>query len=122
MRRSQVIFTLPLLVSFLHVNVTLAQVSVTLKSFNAIADIANQKITLLWEIDAELDFAGFYIQRSLNPDTGFEPLLDLYGDPLFFPAQEVGESGLNGIGYSYLWLKMIWFHGKLPVCTMFTNR
>jgi hypothetical protein len=77
---------------------------------------------LLWEIDAELDFAGFYIQRSLNPDTGFEPLLDLYGDPLFFPAQEVGESGLNGIGYSYLWLKMIWFHGKLPVCTMFTNR
>ena len=87
------LFTLPLLVLILLVTATSAQAAVTLISFDAIANIANQRITILWETGSELDFAGFYIQRSLSPDNGFERLLDPNDDPLFFPAQGVGGSG-----------------------------
>jgi hypothetical protein len=90
--------SLLLVISSLLAKIILVQAAVTLISFDAIPDIPNQKITLLWETGSELDFAGFYIQRSFNPDTGFERLLDLNGDPLFFPAK--GEGGA-GAQYSY---------------------
>jgi hypothetical protein len=71
--------------------------SVTLVAFNAIPDDPNKSILLFWETGSELDFAGFYIERSLNIGSGFEPLSDEYGQALFFPTK--GESA--GAHYSY---------------------
>jgi len=51
------------------------------------------QIQIFWETGSELDFTGFYIQRSLEPANGFERLLDPYGDPLFFPAKGEGGAG-----------------------------
>jgi len=50
-----------MLVFLILVTATSAQAAVTLISFDAIADIDNQKITLLRETGSELDFAGFYL-------------------------------------------------------------
>jgi hypothetical protein len=90
---------LPLLVLALQVTASLALASVTLVSFTAVPDRVNRKITLYWETGSELDFAGFYIQRSFSSDSGFKRLLDINGEDLFFPAQ--GEGGAGAVYMQY---------------------
>jgi hypothetical protein len=91
-------FALLFLVVFLFTTVKFAQAAVTLLSFDANADITNHKISLYWKTGSELNFSGFYIQRSFSHDSGFVRLPDLYGDVLFFPARGLGGAGSQ---YSY---------------------
>jgi hypothetical protein len=97
MPRTLRFWVLSLLVIILLVSINLAQAAVTLISFNAYPDPdpVNPIISLLWETASELGFYGFYIQRSLNADTGFARLQDTNGDPLFFPAPG------DGLGHTY---------------------
>ena len=92
MRRILYLFFLFLLVFISLTAVKLAQAAVTLTSFEPIADLPNHRIRVLWETASELDFAGFYVQRSLSKESNFERLNDL-----IIPAQ--GES--TGAVYSY---------------------
>ena len=98
MRCSFRLLRYPLLILLCLVKNTYAKAAVTLVSFDAIPNVISQNITLIWETGTELDFAGFYIQRSFIPDSGFERLLDSNGDPIFFPA--LGEGGAGAI-YMY---------------------
>jgi hypothetical protein len=86
---------LPLLILTIPAQISLAPVPVTLISFSAIPDNIHQKISLLWETGSELDFAGFYIQRSLSPDSDFTRLVDRNGYALFIPAQGEGGAGAH---------------------------
>jgi hypothetical protein len=74
-----------------------ARAAVTLVSFNAYPDNVNLKISLFWETGSELDFSGFYIERSLSADTGFDYLGDEFDQPVFIPAQGLG----SGAQYSH---------------------
>jgi hypothetical protein len=74
-------------------SVKLAQAAVTLISFTAVQNLPNQEITLFWETGTELDFAGFYIQRSLQQDSGFVRIMDQNGEVVFYPAKGEGGSG-----------------------------
>jgi len=71
-------------------------IPITLISFSG--EYNSGHILIFWETGSELDFAGFYLQRSLEPASNFERLLDPYGNPLFFPA--AGEGGA-GAQYSF---------------------
>jgi hypothetical protein len=75
-----------------------AQAAVTLFYFAAEPDLTNKLITLSWETGSELDFAGFRIERSLEPNDGFEPLVGADNKPIFFPAK--GEGGAGAL-YEY---------------------
>ena len=73
--------------------VSSAQGAVTLISFNAYPNLSSLKIKLFWETGSELNFAGFYIQRSLESNSNFTRLVDHYNQPIFIPAQGDGGAG-----------------------------
>ena len=73
--------------------------SVTLYSFEVNFDLVNEWVQITWVTGSELDFSGFYIQRSLSETTGYQRLQDGNGNDRFFQA--TGEGGAGDI-YGYL--------------------
>jgi hypothetical protein len=116
MKRYLRFWMLPLVIVMTLATVMLAQAAITLISFEALVDIANHKISLLWRTGSELDFAGFYVQRSMSPESGFERL-----NSSIIPA--AGEGGAGAIYFYddpnvnvgmvyYYQLEMIDFNGS----------
>lgn len=76
---------------FLIVSVSQVQAAVELIYFSAIPE--DGRVILRWETATELDNAGFYINRSTEPDSGYQRINDT-----IIPAS---GDGLTGANYEY---------------------
>ncbi len=93
-----------LLVMLWNTSLISARAAVTLLYFTPISN--DQEVMLIWETAMELDTSGFFIQRSTQPNTGFQSInsdiIIAEGTDYSGAAYEYPDRGLvNGTEYWY---------------------
>lgn len=120
-KRVRLFISFFILVICIFAIITVAQAAVTILSFEGRADLIKVEVDLFWATGSELDFAGFYIQRSLYPDHGFARIVNRDGQVVWYPA--MGEGG-SGAQYNHVDTEVVYgqnYYYKLEIIDLANN-